>query len=140
MGVLALSEHDFIGIIIVYLWFRVIPYLLSSQMLSTSLHKIAGCSINRNKFSHFQTNLLIFWKSKLLNIIELYLIGENEAYEISILVFFCIYKQGPREIQSAKRDFTKHQYRIRILCLDYLATLSKEWISFLRPETHRMIK
>ena len=72
--------------------------------------------------------------------IELYLIGENEAYKISILVFFCIYKQGAWEIQSAKRDLAKHQYRIRILCLDYLATLSKKWIDFLRTKTHRMIK
>ena len=80
------------------------------------------------------------WDGELWNGVESYLIGENEAYKISILVFFCIYKQGAREIQSAKRDLAKHQYRIRILCLDYLATLSKEWIDFLRTKTHRMIK
>ena len=66
------------------------------------------------------------WEGELLNSVESYLIRENEAYKISILVFFCIYKQGAREIQSAKCDLAKHQYRIRILCLDYLATLSKE--------------
>ena len=109
-------------------------------MLSMSPHKIVGCSTMEKNVSRFQTNLLIFWLSKLLNSIELYLIGENEAYKISILVFFCIYKQCAREIQSAKRDLAKHQYRIRILCLDYLATLSKELIDFQRTKTHRLIK
>ena len=80
------------------------------------------------------------WDGELWNGVESYLIGENEAYKISILVFFCIYKQGAWEIQSAKRDLAKHQYRIRILCLDYLATLSKELIDFQRTKTHRLIK
>ena len=125
VGVLSLIGHDFVYNLIIYLWCWIITHLLSSQMLSMSPHKIVGCSTKKKNFSRFQMNLLRVWgwEGELLNGVESYLIGENEAYKISILVFFCIYKQGAREIQSAKRYLAKHQYRIRILCLDYLATL-----------------
>ena len=126
-GVLSLIRHDFVYIFIIYLWLLILTYLLSSQMLSMSPHKIVGCSTKEKNFSRFQMNLLTVWDwaGELLNSVDSYLIGENEAYKISILVFFCIYKQGAREIQSAKRDLAKHQYRIRILCLYYLAPLQK---------------